>query len=322
LPSLPARAIFDFHSLLLREEFAMAKLFENPRFIAIEGPIRAGKSTLAALLAQEIGASRIVEPEHNPFLSQFYRGEKSAAFPAQMWFLMSRYEQLCAAAERDARAGKTAPIVADYIFEKDKLFACLNLSDAELALYERQYQYFRDQLPTPDLVIYLQASPKVLRTRLQRKGLADERMMSGSYLDQVVQAYEHFFFHYTASDLLVVNTDDIDFVHSNQDLLTLLRRLKEPVRGTQYFLPLGSGEKGSPLSPLRALRSQAAALRSMLSSPRALFTSPRTVFNSPQTALPPPRTMLGSPRALTPALRSLTWTYAPGLVQAAQRLCR
>ncbi|MGB6112996.1 MAG: deoxynucleoside kinase, partial [Acidobacteriaceae bacterium] len=128
----------------------MAKLFENPRFIAIEGPIRAGKSTLATLLAQEIGATRIREPQHNPFLSPFYRGERSAAFPAQMWFLMSRYEQLCAASERDAKTGKAVPMVADYIFEKDKLFANLNLSDDELALYERQFQYFRDQLPTPD----------------------------------------------------------------------------------------------------------------------------------------------------------------------------
>jgi deoxyadenosine/deoxycytidine kinase len=217
----------------------MAKLFENPRFIAIEGPIRAGKSTLAALLAQEIGATRIVEPQQNPFLSPFYRGERSAAFPAQMWFLMSRYEQLCAAAERDAKSGKAAPMVADYIFEKDKLFANLNLSDDELALYERQFQYFRDQLPTPDLVIYLQTSPKVLRTRLARKGVPEERAISGRYLEQVAEAYEHFFFHYTASDLLVVNTDDIDFVRNNRDLQTLLRRLKEPVRGTQYFLPLG-----------------------------------------------------------------------------------
>ena len=248
----------------------MAKLFENPRSIAIEGPIRAGKSTLATLLAQEIGATRIVEPQHNPFLPRFYRGQKSTAFPAQMWFLMSRYEQLCAAAEQDAKAGKSAPVVADYIFEKDKLFACLNLSDDELALYERQYQYFRDQLPTPDLVIYLQASPRVLRTRLERKGLPDERMISGSYLEQVVQAYEHFFFHYTASDLLVVNTDDIDFVRNNQDLQTLLRRLTEPVRGTQYFLPLGSSEPAGIRRSLRAMRAQTSTLRSSVTSPRAL----------------------------------------------------
>ena len=312
----------------------MAKLFENPRFIAIEGPIRAGKSTLAALLAQEIGATRIIEPQQNPFLTPFYRGDRSAAFPAQMWFLMSRYEQLCAAAERDAKSGKSVPMVADYIFEKDKLFANLNLSDDELALYERQFQYFRDQLPTPDLVIYLQISPKVLRTRLARKGVPEEKAISGRYLEQVAEAYEHFFFHYTASDLLIVNTDDIDFVHNNQDLQTLLRRLKEPVHGTQYFLPLGNGEKGGPLSPLRALRSQGASLRSMLSISRS-------IFGSPQTAIGSSRTGLGAPRALTPALRSfslrsvkptmqsmpttlrsLTWSFAPGIVQAAQRLCR
>jgi deoxyguanosine kinase len=241
----------------------MAKLFENPRSIAIEGPIRAGKSTLATLLAEQIGGRRIAEPQENPFLSRFYRGEKSTAFSAQMWFLMSRYEQLCAAAERDARAGEGVPWIADYIFEKDKIFACLNLSDDELSLYNRQYQYFRDQLPTPDLVIYLQASPQVLRTRIQRKGLADERAISGDYLEQIVQAYEHFFFHYTASDLLIVNTDDIDFVHNNQDLQMLLRRLTEPVRGTQYFLPLGSGGSGGHRSLLRGNRTQAPTLRAL-----------------------------------------------------------
>lgn len=293
----------------------MAKLFENPRFIAIEGPIRAGKSTLATLLAQEIGATRIVEPQHNPFLSQFYRGEKSAAFPAQMWFLMSRYEQLCAAAEHDAKTGKSAPMVADYIFEKDKLFACLNLSDNELALYERQFQYFRDQLPTPDLVIYLQASPKVLRTRLERKGLPEERAISGRYLEQVAEAYEHFFFHYTASDLLVVNTDDIDFVRNNQDLQTLLRRLKEPVRGTQYFLPLGNGEHGSPRNRLRALRTQAISLC-------AATSMPRTRIETGQALTPTLRSVRPMLRSIRPTLRSLTWTFAPGIVQAAQRLCR
>jgi deoxyguanosine kinase len=305
----------------------MAKLFENPRFIAIEGPIRAGKSTLATLLAQEIGATRIIEPQQNPFLSPFYRGESSAAFPAQMWFLMSRYEQLCAAAERDAKSGKSAPMVADYIFEKDKLFANLNLSDDELALYERQFQYFRDQLPTPDLVIYLQTSPKVLRTRLARKGVPEEQSISSRYLEQVAEAYEHYFFHYTASDLLIVNTDDIDFVHNNEDLQTLLRRLKEPVHGTQYFLPLGNGDKGGPLNPLRALRSQGASLRSMISMPRMIFGSPRVAIGSSanrtgSTQAMAPALRSFSLRSVPPTVRSLTWNFAPGIVQAAQRLCR
>ncbi len=312
----------------------MAKLFENPRFIAIEGPIRAGKSTLATLLAHEIGATRIIEPQQNPFLSPFYRGERSAAFPAQMWFLMSRYEQLCAAAERDAKTGKAVPMVADYIFEKDKLFANLNLSDDELALYERQFQYFRDQLPTPDLVIYLQASPKVLRTRLARKGVREEQAISGRYLEQVAEAYEHYFFHYTASDLLIVNTDDIDFVRNNEDLQTLLRRLKEPVHGTQYFLPLGNGDKGGPLNPLRALRSQGASLRSILSMPRAIFGAPRTAIGSAVTGMGALQAGIRSPHASAPALRSfslravpptvrsLTWSFGPNIVQAAQRLCR
>ncbi len=241
----------------------MAKLFENPRSIAIEGPIRAGKSTLAALLAEKIGARRVAELNENPFLSRFYRGEKSAAFSSQMWFLMTRYEQLCAAAEQDSRAAQRMPIVADYIFEKDKIFASLNLTDDELALYNRQYQYFRGQLPTPDLVIYLQTSPQVLRSRVRRKGLADERTISDGYFQQVVQAYEHFFFHYTASDLLIVNTDDIDFVHNNQDLQMLLRRLTEPVRGTQYFLPLGNGDGGSHRSLLRGNRTQTPTLRAL-----------------------------------------------------------
>lgn len=237
----------------------MASLFENPRSIAIEGPIRAGKSTLARLLAEKIGARYIAEPQNNPFLPRFYGGDKSAALPVQTWFLMGRYEQLRAAAEQVAESDSQNPTVADYIFEKDKIFACMNLSDDELALYNRQYEYFRDQLPTPDLVIYLQTSPHILRSRLRRKGLADERTISNAYLEQVVAAYEHFFFHYTASDLLVVNTDDIDFVQNNQDLQMLLRRLTEPVRGTQYFLPLSNG--GGHRALLRGGRSQSSGLQ-------------------------------------------------------------
>jgi deoxyguanosine kinase len=214
----------------------MAELFEPPRFIAVEGPIRVGKSTLAGILAETLQARRIVEPENNPFLDRFYQELSGMAFPTQMWFLAERYDQMRQAAI-DLAASEPWPIVADYLFEKDKLFAYLNLSDAELALYNRYYEIFRNEVPTPDLVIYLQASPEVLMQRLKRKGVEQEQAISNVYVDQVAKAYEHFFFHYTASDLLVVDTTEIDFVNRPQDLAQLLKRLSEPIKGKQYFLP-------------------------------------------------------------------------------------
>ena len=213
----------------------MADLFEPPRFIAIEGPIRVGKSTLARILAETLHGRRIVEPENNPFLDRFYQ-EMSMALATQMWFLVERYDQMRQAA-KDLAGSDPWPIVADYLFEKDKLFAYINLSDAELALYNRYYQDFRNEVPTPDLVIYLQASPEVLKQRLKRKGLTQEQAISDAYIEQVAKAYEHFFFHYTASDVLVVDTSEIDFVNRDQDLALLLKRLSEPIKGKQYFLP-------------------------------------------------------------------------------------
>jgi deoxyadenosine/deoxycytidine kinase len=135
--------------------------------------------------------------------------------------------------------------VTDFIFEKDKLFACLNLNDQELDIYNPYYNYFREQLPTPDLVIYLQATPEVLKKRLKKKNVPTERAIHDDYLEEVIRAYEHFFFHYTASDLLIVNTSEIDFVEHNQDLQELLRKVSGPIKGTQYFLPLGSQDVAS-----------------------------------------------------------------------------
>ena len=220
----------------------MANLFELPRYIAIEGPIRVGKSTLARIIAQQMNAQLILEREDNKFLKPFYEGETGAGFQAQFGFLISRFEQLRGleiARDPDKR------VVADYIFEKDKLFACINLSDVELEIYNRYYDHFRDQLPTPDLVIYLQASPEVLKKRLLRKNAPGETAISEDYIEEVHKAYEHFFFHYSASDLLVVNTNDIDFVDRHDDLKELLRRLNEPIKGTQYYLPLGGDTAAS-----------------------------------------------------------------------------
>jgi len=215
----------------------MAKLFEPPQYIAVEGPIRVGKSTLANVIADRLNAQRVIEPEDNPFLRAFYEGERGAGFQAQFAFLIRRFEQL---QRLEAGPGSHKTIVADYIFEKDKIFAYINLSDPELEVYNRYYQLFRQQLRVPDLVIYLQASPDVLKKRLRKKNQPGETAVSDDYIEEVVKAYEHFFFHYTSSDLLVVNTNDIDFVERHNDLQELLRRVSEPIRGTQYFLPLGS----------------------------------------------------------------------------------
>ena len=217
----------------------MANLFELPRYIAVEGPIRVGKSTLAGILAERLNAQRVMEPEANPFLHSFYEGDRGSAFQAQFTFLIRRFEQL-QSLDLGSKSQKT--VVADFIFEKDKLFAYLNLNDQELDTYNRYYNYFREQLPTPDLVIYLQATPEVLKKRLKKKNAPGERGVSDEYLEEVVKAYEHFFFHYTSSDLLIVNTSEIDFVDRNDDLQELLRKVTEPIKGTQYFLPLGGHE--------------------------------------------------------------------------------
>ncbi len=220
----------------------MAKLFEPPRYIAVEGPIRVGKTTLSKVIAERLRAQLVHEPEDNPFLEAFYDAEPGAAFAAQFAFLVQRYEQL---RSLDVGPNSRKTIVVDYIFEKDKLFACLNLTDAELAVYNRYYNMFRQQLPTPDLVIYLQASPEVLKKRLKKKKAPGEHAINDDYLEEVAKAYEHFFFHYTASDLLVVNTTDIDFVERSEDLQQLLRKVSEPIKGTQYFLPLGADAAGA-----------------------------------------------------------------------------
>ena len=182
----------------------MTTLFTAPRSIAVEGPLRVGKSTLARMLAETMNARSVIEPENNPFLDRFYQQEPGMGFAAQMWFLMERFERLRDAATPTEVVDR--PVITDFIFEKDKLFAYVNLSDAELEVYNRYYERFRREITPPSLVIYLQATPDVLKQRLKRKGVPGERAVSEKYIERIAAAYEHFFFHYTASSLLVVNT--------------------------------------------------------------------------------------------------------------------
>jgi deoxyguanosine kinase len=208
---------------------------KSPQFIVIEGPLRVGKTTLARVLAERLHAKRMFDCEDNPFLADFYAEKAGSAFHAQFYFLMERQRRI-----REALAGDSpGPVISDFLMEKDRIFANLNLGDSELKLYERYYETLTLDLPQPDLVIYLQAKPEVLRARIAKKKAHEEKQISPEYIEEVSRAYEHFFFRYEGADLLVIDTSAIDFVERSEDLQQLLRRLQEPVKGTQYFLPLG-----------------------------------------------------------------------------------
>ena len=214
-----------------------APAFQPPRFIAVEGPLRVGKTTLADLLAERLHAARLRDIEDNPFLESFYQGQPGAAFQTQLHFLIARFKQWRAL---DVSSTATRLVLSDYLFAKDKIYAYLNLNDRELKLYEEYYELMAGQAPVPDLVLYLQAKPETLRERIARKNIRAEHQISAEYLEELVKAYEHFFFRYTASDLLVVETSGIDFLRQSGPIEELLERLSQPVRGTQYFLPLRS----------------------------------------------------------------------------------
>lgn len=212
---------------------------KTPRYLAIEGPIGVGKSSLAKILAQKY-ASRLVkeEVEGNPFLERFYENPRKFAFQTQLFFLLSRYRQ-----QRELAQGDLFEVglVCDYILAKDKIFALINLEDDEISLYESIYKLLVPTLPKPDLVIYLQARPEVLLSRVRKRGIAYERNISLDYLRTLSDAYNEYFFHYNETPLLVVNTSEIDFVESPRDLEHLVREVKSVKRGTQHYIPLGSG---------------------------------------------------------------------------------
>ena len=209
-----------------------------PRYLAIEGPIGVGKSSLAKILAQKYG-SRLVkeEVEANPFLERFYENPRKYAFQTQLFFLLSRYRQ-----QRELVQGDLfeTGVVCDYILAKDKIFALINLEDDEVSLYESIYKLLVSTLPKPDLVIYLQARPEVLLSRVRKRGIAYERNISLDYLRTLSDAYNEYFFHYNETPLLVVGTSEIDFVESPRDLEHLVREVKSVKRGTQHYIPLGS----------------------------------------------------------------------------------
>jgi deoxyadenosine/deoxycytidine kinase len=207
------------------------------QYIAIEGPIGAGKTLLAERLAARLDASTVLEEMENPFLADFYAGRPGAALQAQLFCLLNRHRQQMSLRQGHLFAQAT---VSDYLFDKDKIFAYLNLDDNELFIYQRLYDLLSNDIPAPDLVIYLQAPTEVLERRLRERARdADTERPDPdpAYLRELNEAYQHFFFHYAATPLLVVETSQLDLGGSGEALDDLLRQISTMGKGTRYYVP-------------------------------------------------------------------------------------
>jgi deoxyadenosine/deoxycytidine kinase len=210
---------------------------ERFRYVVVEGPIGVGKTSLARRLATEIDSELLLEdPGSNPFLPQFYESPDRHALATQLFFLFQRIDQVRALRQGDFFRGVTT---ADFFFAKDPLFAQLTLGDEEFALYRKIHDHLAPQAPVPDLVIYLQASPRVLAERVRKRGIGYERGVSENYLARLSEAYSRYFHEYTESPLLVVNTEGLNLVDRPEDFRLLLRRIIE-MRGTREFFGRGA----------------------------------------------------------------------------------
>ncbi|HKQ19390.1 MAG TPA: deoxynucleoside kinase [Candidatus Eisenbacteria bacterium] len=208
------------------------------RYIAIEGVIGVGKTSLARLLAERLNARLLLEePESNPFLEDFYKDPRRYAFQTQMFFLVSRYQELKEMRQPDLFHDA---VVSDYLFQKDRIFANINLSDRELRLYDKVAPLLEQEIPAPDLVVYLQSSPEVIRSRIQQRGRHYEKSMDPNYTATLAEAYNYFFFHYREAPLLVVNTNEMNFVDRRADLEELVARIESHREGVAYLSPSGS----------------------------------------------------------------------------------
>ncbi|HEX5418794.1 MAG TPA: deoxynucleoside kinase [Gammaproteobacteria bacterium] len=210
----------------------------GPRFIAVEGPIGVGKTSLAKRLSRSFASELILErAEENPFLESFYRNRKSAALPAQLFFLFQRARQI----EQIRQADMFSPVrIADFLIDKDRLFAELNLDPNELRLYEQVAATLEMEPPKPDLVVYLQAPADVLMRRVAKRGIGYEQLIDEEYLEQLGEAYARFFYHFDAAPLLIVNAASIDPVHRESDYRQLLSTILRIKRGRHFFNPAAS----------------------------------------------------------------------------------
>lgn len=202
-------------------------------YIAIEGVIGVGKTSLARILSDQLGSRLILEKfEENPFLSDFYRDRQRYAFQTQLFFLLSRYRQQMELMQTDIFHRS---LITDYIFAKDRLFAYINLDEKELHLYDQLYSILSREVTKPDLVIYLQADTDRLMKNIDLRGRSYEQNMDRTYIDSLNQFYNQFFFHYNQTPLLIINTTDIDFVNKQEDLDEVMKYIQQPPSGTKYY---------------------------------------------------------------------------------------